>query len=78
MSSLAAALNVQVDVVGRPKSDIVSIDGAVNLLQGSFAPGGMLGSPDAAGGSRRRAARRVVQGPADLDGDWRDRRHRRA
>lgn len=43
ISSLAAALNVQIDIVAA-EVDLNSTDNAVNLLQGSFAQGGMLGS----------------------------------
>lgn len=43
MNSLAAALNVQVEA-SATEADANSIEGAVNLLQGSFAPGGMLGA----------------------------------
>ena len=42
MNAIAGALNVQVDVA-HSEVDAGSIEGAVNLLQGSFAPGGMLG-----------------------------------
>jgi len=41
VSSLAGALNVQIDVA-QSEADLGSIEGAVNLLQGSFAQGGML------------------------------------
>jgi general secretion pathway protein L len=41
ISPLAAALNVQVDVAA-DAVDLGSTEGAVNLLQGSFAQGGML------------------------------------
>jgi hypothetical protein len=43
ISPLAAALNVQVDVNSR-ELDLASTEGAVNLLQGSFAQGGLMGS----------------------------------
>lgn len=43
ISPLATGLGVQIDVVAS-EVDTVSTDNAVNLLQGSFAPGGMLGS----------------------------------
>lgn len=43
MNSLGAALNVQVEA-SAAEADIASIEGAVNLLQGSFAPSGMLGA----------------------------------
>ncbi|HQR22249.1 MAG TPA: type II secretion system protein GspL [Burkholderiaceae bacterium] len=42
MNAIAVALNVQVDVA-QSEVDASSIEGAVNLLQGSFAPGGLLG-----------------------------------
>ena len=48
ISPLAAALSVQVDVSAHDV-DLSSTDGAVNLLQGSFAQGGVMGS--LAGGS---------------------------
>ncbi len=41
MSPLAATLNVQVEAVAAD-IDLASTDGAVNLLQGPFAPSGML------------------------------------
>jgi general secretion pathway protein L len=43
VSAFAEALNVQVDAA-QSEADQGSIEGAVNLLQGSFAQGGMLGS----------------------------------
>jgi general secretion pathway protein L len=43
LSAMASTLNVQVDVAPS-EVDLGSIDGAVNLLQGSFAQAGMLGS----------------------------------
>jgi general secretion pathway protein L len=42
LSALAEALNVQVDSV-KQAADSASTDSAVNLLQGSFAQGGMFG-----------------------------------
>ena len=42
LSAIAAPLNVQVDVADA-EVDLGSTEGAVNLLQGSFAQGGMLG-----------------------------------
>ena len=42
VGALADALKVQVDVA-QAEADLGSIEGAVNLLQGSFAQGGMLG-----------------------------------
>jgi general secretion pathway protein L len=42
LAPLAGPLNVQVDVAAADV-DLASTDGAVNLLQGSFAPSGMLG-----------------------------------
>jgi len=42
MSSLASPLNVQIDVSAH-EADIASTQTAVNLLQGSFAQGGMMG-----------------------------------
>jgi len=43
MTALGAVLNVQVEATAAD-ADIASTDGAVNLLQGSFAPGGLLGA----------------------------------
>lgn len=43
ISPLAAALNVQVDINSR-ELDLASTEGAVNLLQGSFAQGGLMAS----------------------------------
>jgi general secretion pathway protein L len=42
LSAIAAPLNVQIDVADA-EVDLGSTEGAVNLLQGSFAQGGMLG-----------------------------------
>lgn len=43
VSELGTALNVQVEA-STAEADLASTEGAVNLLQGSFAPGGMLGA----------------------------------
>jgi general secretion pathway protein L len=43
IADAATALNVQVDV-NRDEVDLASTDGAVNLLQGGFAQGGVMGS----------------------------------
>lgn len=43
MSPLAGALNVQVDI-NADEVDLASTEGAVNLLQGAFAQGGVMGS----------------------------------
>jgi type II secretory pathway component PulL len=62
MSPLAATLNVQIDISAH-EADLASTETAVNLLQGSFAQGGMMGQM--IGASRLpaltgRAARRVL------------------
>ncbi|MEP6609337.1 MAG: type II secretion system protein GspL [Burkholderiaceae bacterium] len=60
MSSMAKALNVQIDTSPQ-EADLASTETGVSLLQGAFAQGGMIGS--FVGGSRLSLSSRAVRVP---------------
>ena len=59
VGAFADALKVQVDVA-QAEADLGSVEGAVNLLQGSFAQGGMLSGLMPLAGRAAGTARRIV------------------
>lgn len=60
MSPMAPALNVQIDAASQ-EADLASTETGVNLLQGTFAQGGMMGN--FAGGSKLSLSSRAVRVP---------------